>query len=405
MTDQKTMREPLVHIVKRDGVKVWQKILIYAAAILIAVLLTGIFCSATSEKSKGVFDVFGSLVSGVFGTERRFWIFARSMMLLLGVSLAIVPAFKMKYWNLGANGQILVGCLASYCCLFYGQEAKMPAGLIMALMIVSAILAGIIWALIPAIFKAFFKTNESLFTLMMNYLASGLVTMFITIWAPKGSGSLSPIETGTLPSLDNFKAILPIIVIAVLFVVMYFYLNRSKHGFEISIVGESENTAHYVGINYKKVVIRTLILSGAICGIVGLLLTGGINHTVSENMHGNMGFTAIMTAWLAQFNPFVMIGTCALITFVSSGMAQVRTDFGFTDDAIGNIALGIIYFFIIACAFFVEYKVIFRKGKSDGSDEGYGFGKKAKEVCGRGRDKIVGLFKKKPAENTEKEEK
>ena len=146
-------------------------------------------------------------------------------------------------------------------------------------------------------------------------------------------------------------------------VLMYFYLKYSKHGYEISVVGESENTAKYVGSNVKKVVIRTLIISGAICGLIGLLLSGSINYTVSEDMSNNMGFTAIMAVWLAKFNPFLIILTSALINFVSNGMRQVKMDFGYYNSAIANVVLGVIYFFIIGCEFFISYKIVFRKKK------------------------------------------
>lgn len=356
----KIKKEPLFHIVKRDNMTLRKRLLIYAIAIFAAILLASIYCAASTTRDRNMFEMFVSIFKGSFGSERRFWLFLQEFALLLGVSFAIVPAFKMKFWNLGANGQILIGCLACFACMYYGDKANASPALIVPLMIISSILAGIIWAVIPAIFKAFFKTNESLFTLMMNYLATGLVSVCITIWFPTGSGSVKPINTIVLPEIIN-RYMLTIIVVALIAVIMTFYLKKSKHGFEVALVGESENTARYVGINVKKVVIRTLIISGAICGIIGLLLSGSINHSVNEGMANNMGFTAIMTAWLAKFNPFAMIGTCALITFISSGMTQVRTDFGFYNDALSNIVLGVIYFFIIGCDFFITYKIVFRK--------------------------------------------
>lgn len=283
----------------------------------------------------------------------------RDTALLLGISLALLPAFKMKFWNLGANGQVLMGCLVTIACM-RNLGGKIPDAGIIAIMTVASVLAGAAWAVIPAIFKAFFKTNETLFTLMMNYVAQGLVVYMITVWAPSGSGSLSPEVYGRLPNIGN-GYLLTIIVSAILTVFMFFYLSRSKHGYELSVVGESENTARYVGINVKKVVIRTLILSGAMCGLMGLLIGGSINYTVSSEIVNNMGFTGIMASWLAKFNPLVLIGTCGLITFISKGMGQVRQDFGFYNDAIGNVVLGIIYFFIIGCEFFITYKLIFRK--------------------------------------------
>ncbi|MCQ2387143.1 MAG: ABC transporter permease [Clostridia bacterium] len=363
MQETKTIKEPLFHIIKRDNLSKKKSLLIYAVSILVAFVIASIFCAVSSSDGGSPLDMFVALFDGVFGTERRIWLFLRDTAILLGVSLAIIPAFKMKFWNLGANGQVLVGCLASYACLFYTQNTNISSVIVILLMIVSSILAGMIWAVIPAIFKAFFKTNESLFTLMMNYIAEGLVLTLITIWAPSGSGTLTPISKNTLPKIVNDQ-LLSIIVVAIVTVFITIYLKKSKHGYELAVVGESENTAKYVGMNVKKVIIRTLLLSGAICGLMGLLLTGSINHSVNSTMHGGLGFTAIMTSWLAKFNPLVLIGTCALITFVSRGMGEVRKAFGFYNDALANVVLGLIYFFIIGCEFFINYKVIFRKKKN-----------------------------------------
>lgn len=367
MTETKTIKEPLFHVIKRGDITTKKRISIYAIAILISLVLTSVLCVISSSESNP-FQMFMSMFAGVFETERRLWLFLRDTALLLTVSMALVPAFKMKFWNLGANGQVLMGCLVCVACM-HNLGGKVSEFLLIIIMIVASVAVGVVWALLPAIFKAFFKTNESLFTLMLNYIAAGLVTITIAVWAPMGSGSLSPEEYGNLPDIGN-KYLLTIIVAALVTTFIYFYMKRSKHGFELAMVGESENTAKYVGINVKKVVIRTLALSGGICGLVGLLIGGSINHTVSTTIVNNMGFTAIMTTWLGKCNPIIIIGTCALITFVSQGMGQVKQDFGFYNDAIGNVVLGIIYFFIIGCEFFLSYKVIFRKkgNKKNGED-------------------------------------
>ena len=358
MTNEKTVKEPLIRIVKREGVSVGKNLLINASAIIIALLITSLFCSLSSTRVNNPLEMFSSMFTGVFGSSRKIWTFLRNAALLLGVT----PAFRMKFWNLGANGQIVIASLVAFAFMRYGHFNGGSKVVVMILATVCSIGAGILWAVIPAVFKAFFRTNETLFTLMMNYIAQGLVTVMITVWEPKGSGSLSPIDDYALFDIIN-PQFLTILVVAIITVIMYFYLTKSKHGYELSVVGESENTARYAGINVKKVAIRTLVLSGTICGVIGLLLTASINHTVSTSIHKNMGFTAIMSAWLANFNPLVTIGTSFLIIFISTGMAEVRQNFGFTNDAIGNVALGLIYFFIIACQFFVNYKIVFRGHK------------------------------------------
>lgn len=355
MNKVKSAREPLFHVVKRDGLKTKFVVMIYAIAIVASLLLGGII---TSLASKGdPISFFVSLIDGCFGTERKIWVFLQQMALLLSVSMALVPAFKMKFWNLGGNGQILIGGLAAIACMFY-MGGKVEDGVIILVAVIASALAGAIWAVIPAVCKAFFNTNESLLTLMLNYIASGLVTFFLAVWVKSGSGVLRPIPYGNLPELGN-AYLLIIIFGVVITLVMFVYLRFSKHGYELGVVGDSPNTARYIGINVKWVVIRTMVLSGAICGLVGLLLTSGMSHTIGVKTAQNMGFTAIMTTWLGNCNPLMILATCGLVTFVTKGMEQVRMDFGLTNDSIANLIIGLVYFFIIACAFFIQYKVIF----------------------------------------------
>ena len=140
---------------------------------------------------------------------------------------------------------------------------------------------------------------------------------------------------------------------------MYIYLKYSKHGYELTVVGESENTARYIGLNVKKVIMRTMLLSGAVCGIAGLLLVGGTNHTITTTTAGGRGFTAIMVSWLAKFNPIYMILTAFLIAFLEVGSGSISTVFGL-NESFADIITGIILFFIIGCEFFINYKLHFR---------------------------------------------
>ena len=351
-------KEPLLRLVKRDVLSAKKIVLIYAIAITASLVLSAIICSLFSSRNPLMF--FVSLFDGAIGTSRRVWLLLQDTALLLGVAVALVPAFKMKFWNLGGNGQILVGCLAAISCMFY-LGGKLPDPLLILLMAVASIVAGAVWGLLPAIFKAFFDTNESLFTLMLNYIATGLVSMFITIWVKSGSGVLAPLKSGNFPDLFGNKYLLTVLVFFVLAVLMYIYLKYTKQGYEIAVVGDSPNTAKYIGINVKRVIIRTMILSGALAGVVGLFLAGEIHNTISTASANNMGFTAIMATWLAAFNPLVMIGTCFFIIFISRGMVEVRGQFGFTNDSIANIVIGLVYFCVIACSFFITYRVVFRK--------------------------------------------
>ncbi len=358
--------EPLVHIAKRDSLPAYKAWAIRAAAILAALIVAGIITMLLTGENP--LKVYSTMVKGAFGTSRRIWSLLQSLAMLLCVSLAVTPAFKMKFWNIGAEGQVLIGGLATAACMITLGD-KVPNVLLIIIMIVASISAAAIWALIPAFFKAKFNTNETLFTLMMNYVAIQLVSYFEMLWEnPKGSSNIGIINQAThagwLPTIGNFEYLLNIIVVLALTVFMYIYLKYSKHGYELTVVGESENTARYIGLNVKKVIMRTMILSGAICGIAGLLLVGGTNHTITTTTAGGRGFTAIMVSWLAKFNPLYMILTAFLITFLQSGAGEISTVFGL-NESFSDIITGIIIFFIIGCEFFINYKLHFRSSHKE----------------------------------------
>ena len=362
---QKKVREPLFHISKRAAMPKWQSILVRGIAILFALIVCAfVIVLLTKENPLSVYE---TMIYGSFGKERKVWNLLQNIAMLLCISLAVTPAFKMKFWNLGAEGQVLVGALASAACMFYFGES-MPNSVLIPCMLISSIIAGIIWGVIPAVFKAFWNTNESLFTLMMNYIATQLVAFCIMVWVPSGSSVMGIInqrtEAGWLPNLFDQKYLFNIIIVAVLTVLMFVYLKYSKQGYEISVVGESENTARYVGINIKKVIIRTMIISGAICGLSGFLLVSGTHHTVTKEIAGGMGFTAIMVSWLAKFNPALMAITSFLIVFLQIGAGEISTTYGL-NKSVADILTGIIIFFIIGCEFFINYKINFRNSHKE----------------------------------------
>lgn len=362
---------PLFHIVKRGALPWYQAWGIRAAAIVLALLFCALVTSLTTGENP--LQVYLTMIYGAVGTPRKIWILGQNIALLLCVSLAVTPAFRMRFWNIGGEGQVLAGALAAAACMICLSD-KLPNGALIAVMAVSSIAAGAIWGLIPAIFKAKWNTNETLFTLMMNYVATQLVAYFVIIWeSPKGSGKVGIInqatELGWLPQIGNYKYLLNIIIVAVLTVGMYIYLNYSKHGYEIAVVGESERTARYVGIKVEKVIVRTMLLSGAICGIAGLLLVGGTDHTISTTIAGGRGFTAVMVSWLAKFNPIFMILTSFLLVFLDRGAGEISTTFGL-NHSFADILTGIILFFIIGSEFFITYKISFRRSAKNAEKEG-----------------------------------
>ena len=358
MANEKKNHEPLFHIVKRSSaplklsipVRIGAVVLAFLVCTLIVVLMTG----------RSPVDFFTSMVEGMAKTSRRFWIFLYKTATLLCVALALTPAFKMKFWNIGGNGQALIGALSTTAIMFY-FGGKIPNGLLWAFMLVASLVSGMIWAVLPAIFKAKWNTNETLFTLMLNYVAMQVVTYCIVFWEnPKGSNTVGIInqttQAGWLPELFGQKYGWNVLIVMILTVGMFIYLKYCKQGYEIAVVGESENTAKYAGIHVKKVIIRTMAISGAICGIAGFVIVSGASHTISTATAGGRGFTAIIVAWLSKFNTFIMVAVSFGIVFMNQGAVQIATQYGLNENA-SDVILGIILFFLIGAEFFINYRV------------------------------------------------
>ena len=346
-------KEPFLQISKRRNGMKWQERL---GVRFIALILSLIVCGAVivALVKMNPVDVYRAIWDGAMGTERRMWMTIRDTMVLLCIAIGLAPAFKMKFWNIGAEGQILIGGACS-------AADKMSPILLLIVMLVASILGGMIWGMIPSVFKAYWNTNETLFTLMLNYVAMQVVTYCIVFWEnPKGSNTVGIInqatQTGWLPQLFGQKYGWNVVIVLILTVGMFIYLKYCKQGFEIAVVGESENTARYAGIHVKRVIIRTMAISGAICGIAGFVIVSGASHTISTATAGGRGFTAIIVAWLSKFNTFIMIAVSFGIVLMQQGAVQIATQYGLNENA-SDVLLGIILFFLIGAEFFINYKV------------------------------------------------
>ena len=355
------VRVPLVHISRRSSLPWYKAWAIRASAIVLALIVCGVITALLTGENP--ISIYASMLDGAFGTSRRIWVLLQNIAILLCVSLAVTPAFKMRFWNIGGEGQIMAGCLATAACMIV-LGGTIPNWLLIVVMLAASLLAGGIWGLIPAFFKAKWNTNETLFTLMMNYVAIQLVAFFIIIWeSPAGSGNVGIInqqsQAGWLPSIGGNRYMLNVIIVAVLTVLMYVYLKYTKHGYEIAVVGESERTARYVGIKVERVIMRTMLISGALCGLAGFLLVAGTDHTITTSLSDSRGFTAVMVSWLAKFSPVFMVLASFLLVFLDRGASEIATDFGL-NEAFGDILTGVILFFIIGCEFFITYQLHFR---------------------------------------------
>lgn len=365
-TTVKTHHEPLFRVVKRDDMPTWKAWLVRVVTIVIAFIIVGFLSMLVTGKGFG--ETYEIMISGVFGRlfEGRtvmLWKYLQEIAILLALALALTPAFKMKFWNCGAEGQALMGGLASIICMIELGN-KLPYPILIAVIAATSILAGALWGVIPAIFKALFNTNETLFTLMMNYIATQIIAYYVYI---KGGGSnvINPVEYGNFPSVGNNDYFVNIMIVTVITVAMYIYLKFSKQGYEISVVGESQNTAKYIGINVKKVIIRTMVISGALCGVTGMLLVAGKDHSININSVGGQGFTAILMSWLGQFNPFIMVLMTALVVFLRVGVAKVA-DTSLLNSSFSEIIVGLVILMLVGCEFFINYSIKFKHSKKEG---------------------------------------
>ena len=375
-TVQKT---PLFHVVKRDSSSFMRGALVRLVALVLALIV----CSVIIVLMTGMnpISVYSALIDGAVGTSRRAWITLRDAAILLCIGFAVMPAFRMRFWNTGAEGQVLVGALATAAVMIIGKD--LPTWALYTLCPLAGVAAGVVWGVVPALFKAKWNTNETLFTLMLNYIATQLVAYCIIFWEKtKGSNSVGLINSkgkigwlpninfnadgdiGWLPVIKNNSYLLPIIIVVVLAVVLFIYMRYTKQGYEISVVGESENTAHYAGISVGKVIIRTMAICGGIAGLAGYLLTAGVGHTISTGISGGRGFTAIVVAWLGKLNPFTMMLVAFGLVFMEKGSIQIASDFQLDANA-SEILTGVILFFILGCEFFINYRLEFHKAEKE----------------------------------------
>jgi simple sugar transport system permease protein len=357
-------KQSYIYLKKRDQISLKKAWFIRAIAIILALIVCALFIVPITHLNP--LQIYSGIINGAIGNKRRIWVSIREILVLVIIAVGLVPAYKMKFWNIGAEGQILMGGVAAAAVMIYGA-AYLPNWLLLIAIFAASAIAGLIWGIIPAIFKAFFNTNETLFTLMMNYVAIQFIAFCIVFWEhPKGSNTVGIINSATqkgwFPTIFNQTYGMNVLLVLTITVLVYLYLKYTKHGYELSVVGSSINTAKYAGINVKKVIIRTMALSGAICGLAGSLIVSGASHTISISTAGGRGFTAIIVAWMAKFNPVAMVLVSALLVFMEKGSVQIASKYGLNENA-SDILTGIIIFFLIGSEFFINYEIKLKKNE------------------------------------------
>lgn len=353
---------PLIRIAKRDDISTPAVWIIRISAFFFAILLGAFIFTFLGTNP---LTAYSELLKTSLGRAAGIRQVVKVAVPLLGTAIALAPCFKMRYWNIGAEGQITMGAMAaSYFALYWYD--KFPRFILLFVMAAAAVAFGALWSMIPAVFKSRWNTNETLFTLMMNYIAIGIVG-----WLQGGPWEGKP-GSQIIP-MFNEKAVLPRIagvhcgwaVILILTVVMFVYLRYTKHGYEVAVLGESINTARYAGMNVAGITVRTAAISGGICGLVGYMAASGVNMTLYSSVAGGVGFTAITVAWLAQLNPFGMVIISFLLAVLSRGASSLQTKLSIPA-SISDMITGIILFCMLGCEFFINYRLIF--GRKSGRE-------------------------------------
>lgn len=353
----------LIRISKRDDLPRKKEILITILAVFLSIVFAGLILLIFGLNP---LNIFQEIIMGSVGTGLRIRQTIIKAIPLVIASMGIIVAFKMKFWNIGAEGQITIGALgAAWVALNLGDSLPQPVMLL--LMMAGAAVCGGIWAFIPAFFKARLGTNETIFTLMMNYVAIKFVTYLqYGPWMDPATNGFPRIanfpENAILPSLGGIHTGWILALLLTAFV--YFFINHTKTGYEIAVVGESLETARYAGMNISRVIIIAMLVSGGLCGIVGMIQASAIEKTLVAGIANNYGFTAIITAWLAKLNPVSTLIVCVVFAMLIQGGEYIQIALS-VPSAVSDIVQGLVLFFVLGSEFFMRYKVRFGKQKEE----------------------------------------
>ncbi|MCX7843414.1 MAG: ABC transporter permease [Clostridia bacterium] len=348
----------MLRISKRTDLTKKQYIQLRLAAVIMALFTSGIFILIMGQNPAAIYF---AMLQGAFGS---FYGLRETIIMtipLVITSLGISTAFKMKFWNIGAEGQIYMGAFAaSYFAL---NHHDMPKPFLLLVMAAASIAGGGLWALIPGFFKARFGTNETLFTLMMNYIAIKWITYLqYGPWKDPNAKGFPIIaafkETAILPGFMGIH--IGLIIALALVALMHIFMYHTKKGYEISVIGESENTARYAGMNVKKIIVAAILLSGGLCGLAGMIQASGVHGTLSVDVSGGIGYTAIITTWLGQLSPALIMLVSFLFAALVQGGSYIQTVFQIPQAA-ASILQGMILFFVLGSEFFIQYKINFKK--------------------------------------------
>ena len=349
----------LPHVVARGEIRPALTWAYRAAAVVFALLVGGLFLAALGYAPLAV---YGTMLRGALGSPGMQRETLKLTIPLALTSLGVLLAFKMRFWNIGAEGQFAAGAIAaSYFAYF---QSHLPPALLLSAMTLAGFLFGGLWGLVPAWFKTRFGTNETLFTLMLNYIVFYLITFLREGPWRDGSGGFAAMprfpRQARLPEVPfPFVGNLHIgwIVMLVMVAAMFIYLRYTKQGYEIAVVGENERTARYAGMPVKRIILRTMFLSAGICGLAGMLQVSGPDRQLTDAVAGGRGFTAVSVVWLARLSPVGCMVVSFLFAVLQKGCSMMQTEYRIPA-SMSDILQGIILFCVLGAEFFLQYRLV-----------------------------------------------
>lgn len=345
-----------VRIAKSNETTRAKDAIVRVTSIIAALMVTSIFIAILGLNP---LQVYKAMLEGCFGSSYRFEETIIKTIPLLITSLGIAIAFRMKFWNIGAEGQMIMGAfLATYVALHF---SSLPKPILLTSMVIAGVIGGGLWAFAAAFLKTRFNANETIVTLMMNYIALKWI-VYLQYGPWKDPNSLG------FPKIPNFcdSAILPDFLgvhvgwlfALVLVILVHLFIHHTKKGFEIQVLGESENTARYAGVDVNITILLALFLSGGIAGLAGMIQASAVDNTLSIQTTGGVGYTAIIIAWLSNLSAPLAIVVAFLFAVLTQGASYIQTVYQIPQSA-AQIIQGMILCFVLGGEFFTQYKLIF----------------------------------------------
>lgn len=334
------------------------QILVPVFSILAALVVGSIIIWLAGENP---FTVYRTMFDGAFGSGyRRSETLVKTIPLLL-TGLGVSVAFRMQLWNIGAEGQIYFGAVFATWVALFGL-ADSPSWVVIPAMMLAGLIGGGLWGAIPGVLRGFLGVNETITSLMLNYVAIGFSSWLVHgPWKnPLGFGFPGTETFGPetyLPTWGTTRVHLGLVFGLVAAVILYLVFQRTRWGYEITVAGHSTRVAKYAGMATARNIVVVMIVSGALAGLAGMSEVAGIGHSLQRELSPGYGYTAIIVAWLGRLNPFGIILVAWLLAALVVGGEQIQISMGLSS-SVAAMLQGVILFFLLGGDILTRYRLV-----------------------------------------------